>query len=26
MLAIALSIVPVFVNEMIKFHKLPEEE
>lgn len=26
MLAIALSIVPVFVNEMIKFHRLPEEE
>ncbi|MGX7196861.1 cation-translocating P-type ATPase [Enterococcus olivae] len=26
MLAIALSIVPVFVNEMIKFHQLPEEE
>ena len=26
MLAISLSIVPIFVNEMIKFHKLPEEE
>ncbi|WP_414841026.1 cation-translocating P-type ATPase [Enterococcus saccharolyticus] len=25
-LAIALSFVPVFVNEMIKFHKLPEED
>lgn len=26
MLAIALSIIPVFVNEMIKFHQLPDEE
>lgn len=26
MLAIVLSIVPIFVNEMIKFHNAPEEE